>query len=429
MMLRALPRSRLGNLIPTLVESQALVALVPATANLQWAAETAWDVARAAAHDRRRVALVDLWIEEPKLHEVVGLTPSDGIVDAFEYGVSLTRAAHEVDGVFFIAAGSYTASAGDIFGHARWKKLHAGFRSEGALLLLYLSAGALARLAAVPDGLLVVSPDGFEPESSIGQGIIAATERGVPMLGVVRERWTPPPARAIVDHVPAGRPSAPVPRPAPGPRRRAARPVLVAATLAAGAVGGWGLLVLDTRHPPFASGKATPTPTPQPPPIPPSPPPPPPRADTLAWTVQLAAYGSLPKALALADRLREEGAGEVESFVTLVPLGRGTVWYRVLVGSYPTRDSAAAARVELWRRRAVPTGQGELLRAPYSLALTGPMDLDSLRRRGIPALPGRGNRPTLVGAFESPEQASLTQAQLARVGIEATLITRVETTP
>ena len=166
MMPRPLPRSRLGNLIPTLVESQALVALVPATGDLRWSAQAAWDVARAAVHQDRRVALVDLWIDEPRLHEVVGYTPSDGIVDAFEYGVSLTRTAHEVDGVFFIAAGSYTASAGEIFGHARWKKLHAGFRSEGALLLLYLSAGGLARLAATPDGLIVLSPDGFEPESS-----------------------------------------------------------------------------------------------------------------------------------------------------------------------------------------------------------------------------------------------------------------------
>jgi sporulation related protein len=406
MMPRALPRSRLGNVIPTLVGSQALVALVPATGDLRWAAEAAWDVARAAAREDRRVALVDLWIEEPRLHEVVGLTPSDGIVDAFEYGVSLTRAAHEVDGVFFIAAGSYTASAGDILGHARWKKLQAGFRSEGALLLLYVSAGGLARLAAVPDGLLVLSPDGFEPESSVGQGIMAATERGVAMLGVVRERSL-----------------AAVPRPAPALRRRAARPVFVAATLAAGAAGGWGLLALDPSHPHIGLSRAIPQP----------PPPPPPalRADTLAWTVQLAAYGSLQKALALADRLREGGGGanEVGSFVTLVPLGRGTVWYRVLVGSYPTRDSAAAARDALWRRRAIPPGQGELLRAPYSLALPGVMDLESLRRRGIPALPGTGNTPTLVGAFESPEQASFTQAQLARVGIQATLIRRVETTP
>src|SRR5437870_3460907 len=175
---RPLPRSRLDNLIPPLVDGQALVALVPATGDLRWAAAAAWDVARAAALHGRRVALVDLWIEDPTLHEVAGLTPTEGIVDAFEYGVSLTKTAHEIDHVFFIAAGAYTAHPGELFGHERWKKLHGGFRVEGALLLLYLSAGGLARLSAVPDGLIVLSPDGFEPESSIGQGITAALERG-----------------------------------------------------------------------------------------------------------------------------------------------------------------------------------------------------------------------------------------------------------
>src|ERR1051325_7924531 len=145
MMARALPRSRLDNLIPSLVEAQALVALVPATGELDWAAAAAWDVARAAARPgQRRVALVDLWVEEPKLHEVVRLTPTEGIVDAFEYGVSLTKAAHEIDHVFFIAAGAYTTHAGDLFGNPRWKKLHGGVRVEGALLLLYLSAGGPA---------------------------------------------------------------------------------------------------------------------------------------------------------------------------------------------------------------------------------------------------------------------------------------------
>src|SRR2546426_4568168 len=45
---RALPRSRLDNLIPSLVEAQELIALVPATGDLPWAAAAAWDVARAA---------------------------------------------------------------------------------------------------------------------------------------------------------------------------------------------------------------------------------------------------------------------------------------------------------------------------------------------------------------------------------------------
>ena len=45
---RQLPLSRLGHLIPPLVESQALVALVPTTADLVWAAKAAWDIARIA---------------------------------------------------------------------------------------------------------------------------------------------------------------------------------------------------------------------------------------------------------------------------------------------------------------------------------------------------------------------------------------------
>src|SRR3989449_1656169 len=234
---RPLPRSRLDALVPSLVTGQALVALVPATGDLKWAAGAAWDVARAAALSNRRIALVDLWLEQPMLHETVGLTPTEGIVDAFEYDVSLTKAAHEIDRVFFIAAGTVTAHAGDLFANPRWKKLHGGFRVEDALLLLYLSAGALAQLSAVPDGLIVLSPDGYEPESSIGQGITAVMERGVPLLGVVRERWTPaaaPDPRSVAP--PPGRISASVRRPS----HRLARPGVVAATLAAGAGRGRG---------------------------------------------------------------------------------------------------------------------------------------------------------------------------------------------
>src|SRR5260370_16302196 len=106
---RPLPRSRLDALVPSLLAGQALVALVPATGDQKWAAGAAWDVARAAARGERRVALVDLWLEHPTLHEVVGLSPTEGIVDAFEYEVSLTKAAHEVDPLFFIPPGPLTA--------------------------------------------------------------------------------------------------------------------------------------------------------------------------------------------------------------------------------------------------------------------------------------------------------------------------------
>jgi cell division septation protein DedD len=381
------------------------------------------------------VALVDLWLEHPTLHEVVGLSPAEGIVDAFEYDVSLNKAAHEVDRVFFIAAGTVTAHAGDLFANPRWRKLHGGFRSEDALLLLYLSAGALARLSTVPDGLIVLSADGYEPESSIGQGITAAMERGIPLLGVVRERWTPlatavppPDPRALAP--PPGRISA-AGRPAVrggGLSHRRARPAVIAVTLAAGTAGGWALLARGAEH------RAPPSPpraaAPAPPSAPPTPAPAPqPRRDSLAWTVQLAAYARLDRALALADRLTEGGITPFVTPVTLGPRRGGTVWYRVLAGGYRTRDSAVAVRAALWSRRLAQRGQGDVLRAPYSYAVRGSTTADELRSRGIPALARDGDGRLLVGALETPEQGSVLEARLKRAGVRATLVTRMGTTP
>lgn len=431
---RPLPRSRLDALVPSLLAGQALVALVPATGDQKWAAGAAWDVARAAARGDRRVALVDLWLERPTLHEVVGLNPPEGIVDAFEYEVSLTKAAHEVDHVFFIAAGTVTAHAGDLFANPRWKKLHGGFRVEDALLCLYLSAGALARLSTVPDGLIVLSPDGYEPESSIGQGIAAAMERGIPLVGVVRERWTPaatpvPDARATAP--PPGRISAATER---APRRRV-RPAVVTAILAVGGAGSWALLVRGAPQrvvpaapprppaaapaPPAASGPPT-TPTPSTLPAP--------RHDSLPWTIQLIAYSRLDKALGLADRI---GAGGIVSFVTPVAIGprRSTIWYRVLAGGYRTRDSAVAARAALWDRGLARRGQGDVLRAPFSYAVSGPASVDELRARGIPVVSRAGDGRFWVGAFETPEQANVLATRLKRAGVQATLVTRMGTTP
>jgi len=423
---RPLPRSRLDALVPSLLTGQALVSLVPATGDHMWAAGAAWDVARAAAQGDRRVALVDLWLERPTLHEVVGLSPAEGIVDAFEYDVSLTKAAHEVDRVFFIAAGTVTAHAGDLFANPRWRKLHGGFRSEDALLLLYLSAGALARLSTVPDGLIVLSADGYEPESSIGQGITAAMERGIPLLGVVRERWTPlatpgPDPRAVAP--PPGRISAATrPGVRAGASHRRARPVVIAATLAAGTAGGWALLARGAeQRAPTPPVRTAPAPRPAAPPQP--------RVDSLAWTVQLAAYARLDRALALADRLTADGITPFVTPVTLGPRRGGTVWYRVLAGGYRTRDSAVAVRAALWSRRLAQRGQGDVLRAPYSYAVSGTTSADDLRAHGIPALARDRDGRLLVGAFETPEQAGVLEARLKRAGVRGTLVTRMGTTP
>jgi len=415
---RQLPLSRLGHLIPPLVEAQALVALVPTTADLVWAAKAAWDIARIAARGGRRVALVDLWVEEPALHQTVGLTPSDGIVDAFEYGVSLSKAAHEVDGVFFIAAGSYTASAGDLYAHARWRKLQAGFRSEGALLLLFVSATGLVALSAVADGVIALAPEGLDPASAVGAEIAAAVERGTPLLGVARDRWMPSPDREAV--------SVRSPEPTRRPRR-GVRAAVATLALAGAAVGGWTLFpnARDVlRATPRTPARVSPPAAPAPAPTPAAPPAPIVRGDTLAWTIQLAAYGTVDKALAHADRMATEA--DIPALVTPVPqTGAGAVWYRVLAGSYATREAAVAARAALWRRGRAPRGIGDLLRAPYSFAPTD-TSLALLRRRGLPAV--RWRNRILIGAFETREQAAFMHSQLARAGVRATLLPRVGTT-
>jgi hypothetical protein len=402
--LRPLPRSRLDGLIPGLLAGQHLVALTPLTGDARWAAAAALAVARAAAKDGRRVALVDLWIEEPQLAAAAGLPGGAGIVDVFQSGDDLTAAAHHLDGLFIIGTGSHSAAPEFVLAHPRWKKLHAGFRAEDALLLLYVPAGALAHLSAVPDAVIPLAPEGVSLESPAATGLLAVQRAGSQLLGVVRERWTP-----VSTPMPV---SPPLARPPRADRRRG----VVAAIAIALAILGAGAWVVFAGNPPLPGRIDRPGP-------PVAATPAPERRDTLGWTVQLAAYGTLENALAHADRLADEN---VTAFVTPVQAAR-SVWYRVLVGAYPSRDSAAAARSDLWLRDVARQGEGELLRAPYSLRLSVNLDPDSLRQAGVPVVrASRGEHP-LLGAFETPDQAAFAAAQLQRAGIAASLIARMET--
>ena len=412
---RQLPLSRLGHLVPPLVDGAALVGLMPVGSDRQWAAKAAWDIARIAARDGRRVALVDLCLENPALHETVGLQATEGIVDAFEYGVSLNKAAHEVTGVFIIPAGSETAHPAEVYAHARWKKLQAGFRSEGALLLALLPRAALAQLSADPDGVFVLAPEGVSPAFVLG--------RDVPLLGVVRDRWLPSNGSARVSPLPMTMPVVET------PPRRGLRVALAALIVAGIAVGGWALLA-RARESAQQSSPPVPAPTPAPAAAPVSPLPAPvaptiAKTDTLGWTIQLAAYASLDKALAHADRLAADAG--VPALVTPVPqAGSGPVWYRVLAGSYATRAAAGTARAGMWRRGVASEGVGDLLLAPYSYHAPAGATIDMLRSRGLPAVRW-SNGVILLGAFEAPEQAAFTQAALKRAGVRANLLPRMGT--
>jgi hypothetical protein len=344
------------------------------------------------------------------------LQPTEGIVDAFEYGVSLNKAAHEVMGVFFIPAGSDTARAPELYANPRWSKLQAGFRSEGALLLTFVSLSGLSQLSAAVDGAFVLAPEGVTPGFTLAGDI--------PLFGVVRDRWLP-----SATHRPSP-PGVAMPIVVEPRKRRGLRAVLVAVLIAALAVGGWALLARAREAiGAKAHGLTAPTAPPPPPPPPTSTtlhqPRPPALLDTLGWTVQLAAYASLEKALLLADRLAADDG--VPTLVTPVPQSdNGPVWYRVLAGSYATRTAAVEARGRLWRRGVVSEGIGDLLLAPYSYHVPAGTSLETLRRRGLPAIRW-SNGVILLGAFEASDQAAYTKAALKRAGVRANLLPRMGT--
>jgi hypothetical protein len=431
MTLRPLPRSRLDGLIPSLVQGHALVALVAGTGDDRWAADAAWAVARAALTGGRRVALVDLWMAEPQLSHRAGISPdAPGIVDVFERNAELTTAAQDVGGVFFIPTGSRSEAPEFVLAHPRWKKLHAGFKAEGALLLVYLSAGSLASLSVIPDAVIVLAPAGFDLTSPLARDVQAAQVDGAMLLGVVRDRWTPPPMPVpLEERIPGELPPEP---PRPSARRWIALGAGAVVVLGA-ATGAWlvwrGLGAAAPAAPaaadqadarePAAAPAAPPEPAPDEPVTPTGP------ADTLAYAVQLAAYANVVNALAHADELAAAGTPALVAPVT--PGGSRVVWYRVFVGGWPDRAAAAAGRDSLWMLGLARRGEGEVVRAPLILALGGSEDAAALRRRGIPAMAvGRG---LVVGAFESAEQAAPALQQLSRAGIPADLVPRLERTP
>jgi len=418
--LRPLPRSRLDRVAPPLLNGSALVVLVPATDDAEWAAEAAWGVARAAAAGgsgkRREVALVDLCLETPLLHAVKHVAGAPGITEAFTHETPLNDVAQDIDGVHFLPAGTPESEAILVRSAARWRRLHAGFRNEGALLLVCLPADHLEELGADPEGVIALAPGGVDLGSTAGRALLAARDRGVELLGVVRERWS------------TASPATPVTRP---PRiRHGVIAFALACTVVAALIVATNRPSAPTNAPAdaahvargdrFGTARAPAALEPTIPlPILPA-------SDSSAWMLQLAAYGAPGRALSHVDRLV---AGDLPAVVSpLTPDVSGAVWYRVLAGTYRTREEATAARRTLWRKGLAARGEGTAVFAPYSLALAKPGDADRLRAAGFAAVRWGARGPVLVGAFEHPEAASVTLAALQHAGIAATLIKRTDRT-
>ncbi len=461
------PATPLARSLPDLLSGAALVALVPATADLDAAAAMAWHIARVTAATGRRVALVDCHTDEPQLHTAAGEDNHDGIVDVFEYGASLSRIARQQPqaNLYFVPAGTFAPDPVVMAAHPRWRRLSAGFRHEDAVMLLFLPADCLGELAGVLDGMVALAPEGPEAGLASTPEIEAATDAGVPLLAALAdtddfeagnepgdEAAAPAPLR---DTVPEPRAAgsaafededergddarAPLFRGLEQPRSRAGIRVAVYGTvalLAAAALAvtyrrelGLGDLGLTALGAGEAREGAPPAIVPAYTALVPH------AVDTLPFAVQVSAWTSLPFALDAGDALAGHGFPPI---VSPVRLG-GRVWYRVFAGPVASQDAAdsllgAVRDSGLDRpRSAVP------VLVPLSLALrrvataaAARAERGRLRAAGIPSFvlgQADGSYRLYAGAYGAPAQAAYLDSLVHSTGSAGQLGPRVGSTP
>ena len=458
--------------LPQLPPDASLVALVPAVADLDLAAAAAWEFARAVARGGRRVALIDCYVDEPRLHQVAGDPEGDGIVDVFEYGASLSRIARaQPEGtLFFVPAGTFAPDPAALMARPRWRRLSAGFRHEDAVMLLFLPPRCLDVLVAGLDGLVTLVPplpDG-RPAADGGATpeIRAILQRGVPLLGSY------PGDRALAGgaHAPEiVEPSAAGPvlrrpgRKAGWPRVRPKRerePTEAEKRLAAEAAlmpnrplirppaveeRPWRRLRLFLLLLVLAAAAAVFDQRDQlgwrellaPPPEPPAPVVPgfrflvPHAVDSLPFAIQIAQWTRLDQALEDADSVAGRG------FVPIVaPLRvRGTLWYRVYAGPVDTRDAADSLLDAVRAAGLDGSKSAAVALVPLSFALrhvASMLAADAARTRlaqaGITTfiLGDRdGSYHLYTGAYASPDQAAACDSLLTSTGNAGQLVPRV----
>ncbi len=452
MTVRRISRSDLRQPDASLFADHTVVLMTPVTADATWAAECAWELARAATADARRVALIDLSLEHPVLDPH---PPSEGIVDAFLYGASLNHVAQAQDtpGLHFVSAGSYAANPAEVWESPRWSRLAMGFAQEGALLLAFVPPSALERCALNPDALIVLAPKGYDHERDTEPGITHQLNMGVPTMTVVWDPKVTAPDEGAMPRFgsvmpppsPTDQTQLPEPQPAlteatsasttefrgfkPGSRRllMAASPVAVAVV----ALSVWlSARSDDSRNTPIVARPVIAASAPLVNESDRN------RGDTLFYSVQVAAFNAAERALGHAAELERD---DLAAAVTPVRIGNQGVWYRVILGLLPSPTAADSVLRELWQRGLVERRQGNILRTPQALDLgfrpnvaAAREEVEGLRERGIPAYiveSPAGTVQILVGAFEAPEQAVVAESLLVQAGITANLVTRSGTVP
>ena len=398
-------------------------------------------VARAQS-SRRRVALGDLLGDAEPIQQLLNGGDPHGLADSFVYGISLNKIAHPVPqygDLYVLPSGNEVPAYEDIFTNARWKRLVAGFRETGALLVVAAPATA-ARVTDVidlADGALIVGdvdPTGMDPSKLIGRvrstsvpsgvpAIVVPDDAGVKFADAPQSWWKRLPIAPVPATIGlvvalglaglgiwlAARPLARGHEPLSEQRRRTAS--------AAGAVPS----TLDSLHPESTGARPASLLAPANP------------ADSLgaaSFVVVIARFNTLSGAQAWL-----QGQARDLPTPTFAPqIIRGETWYRALAGSYPARAQADSLLAVLSAKGLLRLDSNNVVRAPLAFLVDSvkleavPGMLKYFADRGQPVYALRqadGSARLYAGAFESPEQASLYVDAIRTSGIRPVLVYRI----
>lgn len=393
---------------------------------------------------RRRVVVADLAGDTGSLQRLVTSDDVHGITDSFLYGVSINRIAHAVPGVanlFVLPSGTEPVVGEEIYRHDRWRRLVAGFREVGALLLLVAPAGApaidalagftdgvvaggevaaprgssLLALATAPSRVTIVSSADLATEAADADEELA--EPADPAVVRRASRWVvggavvlgaAALAAALFLRLPSHS-AASVAQAAADSAARDSLRVASAATLdsAAASVAPEALPILN----PADSANAT------------------------GYSVELAKF-STPLGALLRVRDELPPAAPATTFA-VIPLGAdGTLWYRVLAGVAATRPGADSTLSALRRMPGIgDSTAGAVVSVPLAFRLQEGVDpaaapglVRQYLARGVPAYALRqadGTATLYAGGFATAEQAALFTTYLRDAGVEPALTYRL----
>ncbi len=408
-------------------ELDASHALVVVGSNARAVVWVALGIARLQAR-RRRVAVGDLLGGAEPLEHLAKREDPHGLVDSFTFGVSLNKIAVRLDedgDLFILPSGTEAPVYQEILANPRWRRLAAGFREVGALLIIAAPAAApgIASLVAQTDGAVVV--DAPPPPSIPAESLLATVRPDKPLD---------------------------TPRQSGSASRRDPRKVRLVALSTALAIV---LLVAVALRSAFSThvGKATrrsaPTATKT---IFLAPPDPARHTGIVASQVTLAVPeplnpddSSAAAAYAVALTNANTAAGAILNLqensrilpaATYAPvLVQGALWYRVVAGAFMEAKSADSLLSRLRNLRVLDRESGAVIRTPLAFLIDSGVMRGAVPER-IASYAANGNAVYALyrtdgkarlyaGAFETAVQAAAYAGVLRAAGLTPVLVYRI----